>query len=245
MNNFTSPLTTPISAIIFDCDGTLSTLEGIDELANQNEVGAEVEALTTEAMGKTGINPLLYEKRLRLTNPHQEQVTLLGQDYFTLRVPYAQEVISILQRLNKTVYIISAGLYPAVAIFGELLGVPRQNIFAVKVSFDRDGHYDDYDHHSPLVNNDGKRAIVSQIKMIHKEIAYVGDGLNDLAAYDLATRFIGFGGAYYRENVKEKCEVYLEELSMAPILSLVLTEGEKEKLSQEERRILHSVSGCK
>src|SRR5690606_14572637 len=147
-----------------------------------------------------------YEQRLRLTNPHRDQVTHLGTDYFNNRVPYTKEMIEILQRLNKSVYIISAGLQPAVAIFGELLGVPREHIFAVKVQFDTEGHFIDFDHDSPLVTHDGKRSIVSQLKMIHKDIGYVGDGLNDIAVYDLATRFIGFGGAYFRKNMKEKCK---------------------------------------
>lgn len=47
-----------ISAIIFDCDSTLSSIEGIDELAETKNVQQEVSRLTELAMNKTGINPL-------------------------------------------------------------------------------------------------------------------------------------------------------------------------------------------
>jgi phosphoserine phosphatase len=45
--------TIPFDAVIFDCDGTLSAVEGIDELAEKNAVGREVKALTQIAMGQT------------------------------------------------------------------------------------------------------------------------------------------------------------------------------------------------
>ncbi|TAK75879.1 MAG: phosphoserine phosphatase, partial [Gammaproteobacteria bacterium] len=54
----------PIPAIVFDCDGTLSMIEGIDELAKHNGVSEAVQALTAEAMEKTGLHPDLYRQRL-------------------------------------------------------------------------------------------------------------------------------------------------------------------------------------
>src|SRR5437016_3271945 len=80
-------LQTPISAIIFDCDGTLSAIEGIDELAKNTGVSEAVQSLTAEAMGKSGLNPGLYQKRLDLTYPNREQVTALGYQYYAHKVP--------------------------------------------------------------------------------------------------------------------------------------------------------------
>lgn len=40
----------PVDAVISDCDGTLSTIEGIDELARMNDVYAEISQLTQAAM---------------------------------------------------------------------------------------------------------------------------------------------------------------------------------------------------
>src|SRR5438034_1098141 len=110
-------LQNPISEVLFDCDGTLSSIEGIDTLAAMNGVGKQVQSLTELAMGKTGINPVLYEERLDLVKPSLEQVIMVGKKYFENQAPHASEVIALLRKLNKSVYILSAGLQPAVDIF--------------------------------------------------------------------------------------------------------------------------------
>ena len=81
------PLLDPVDAIIFDCDGTLSFIEGIDELAKENGVGEPVMKITAEAMTHSGINPELYQRRLNLVLPTQQQVQTLGQAYFDRITP--------------------------------------------------------------------------------------------------------------------------------------------------------------
>lgn len=230
-------LQTPINAIIFDCDGTLSTIEGIDELANENHVGTSVQLLTSEAMGKTGINPDLYRERLQLVQPNKLQVDKLGETYYAHRVPDACEVIAIFQRLNKTIYIISAGLAPAVIQFGDFLKIPTSNIFAVDVSFDANDNYQDFDSQSPMTMRDGKRTIVSELKAANGRVAHIGDGLNDYIAHDLSTRFIGYGGVYYRKNIAADCEFYIKAKSLAAMLPLLLTQQEVITLTAQESEI--------
>jgi phosphoserine phosphatase len=234
MTSFTWQLEAPIPAVVFDCDGTLSTLEGIDELAKKNGVGDAVQALTAVAMGQTGINANLYEHRLNLVKPTQEQILAQGQEYFDNVVTDVDKVIAIFQRLKKSVYIISAGLYPAVMTFGELLGIPRANIFAVPVQFNDDGSYRDYERASPLVNRDGKRQVLQTLKTTHPQVAYVGDGMNDLAVYDMAERFVGYGGVFHYEKLASACKFYIKTRSMASLLPLVLTEAEVQLLTKAE-----------
>lgn len=230
-------LRTAIDAIVFDCDGTLSTIEGIDELANQNGVSTAVKTMTAEAMGKSGINLGLYKERLDLVRPRQKQVSELGKIYYEHLVPDTLEVIKILQSLNKSIYLISAGLYPAVIIFGELLGIPRDNIHAVNIQFDAEGNYINFDTQSPFAQRNGKRDAINQIKKQHPHLLFVGDGLNDLAALDLVTRFVGFGGAYFRQNIANLCQFYVSKLSMSPILPLALTKIEFAKLNADDKKI--------
>ncbi len=230
-------LITPIDAIIFDCDGTLSTIEGIDELAKNNAVYETVRSLTAEAMGKSGMTPELYSQRLDLVQPAKEHVIALGQQYFDHQTPDASRVIQLLLHLNKAVYIVSAGLYPAVEIFATRLKIPREHIFAVNIEFDSKGQYLNFDHQSPLVTSNGKRDIVTQLKAMYPNILYIGDGLNDYAVYDLVTRFIGYGGAYYRENIAALCQYYITLASMAPLLPLCLTQNEYQKLTSVEQSL--------
>jgi phosphoserine phosphatase len=237
-----SQLKTPLTAIIFDCDGTLSSIEGIDELAEKNGVGNLVRDLTAKAMGETGLNPELYRERLDIILPTQKQVFALAQHYLAHLTQDATQVIQILQRLGKEVYIVSAGLYPAVASFGEALTIPRQNVFAVNLQFDQHGEYLNFDETSPLIQNEGKRIIVSKLIKKHSQVAYVGDGLNDCAVIDLVTRFIGFGGHFYRENIAALCQYYLTQTTLASLLPLVLTAEEYTMLTTIEKKLYEAGS---
>ncbi|SRR5579885_1170395 len=237
MTSLNWQLTSPVSAIVFDCDGTLSSIEGIDFLAKNNGVGDSVKSLTSEAMGKSGLNPGLYQQRLDLVFPRREQVYALGHQYYAHRAPDVADVISLLRRLNKSLYLVSAGVNPAVKIFGEMLQIPAENVFAVDLRFDQQGNFLDFERSSPLVNNDGKRAIVQQLKSQHQEIIHIGDGLNDIVTLDIVTRFIGYGGVSYQKNIADLCNYYINTLSFAPLVPLVLTKEESSNLLPEEQAL--------
>jgi phosphoserine phosphatase len=237
MTSFHWQLQLPMNTIVFDCDGTLSTLEGIDELAKKNGVGDIVCAMTANAMGQTGLNSDLYTKRLDLVKPTAVQVLAQGKEYFAHVVPDVDQVIRIFQRLQKQIYIVSAGLYPAVSGFGELLGVPRENIFAVGIEFDESGEFKKYDTTSPLVYQDGKRIVLESIKKSHADTVYIGDGLNDYAVYHMVNRFVGYGGIFYHEKLAEKCQYYIKTPSMAALLPLSLTASEACLLHPVEREL--------
>lgn len=232
-------LKNPLDAILFDCDGTLSTIEGIDELAvfAGPEKAQAVQALTADAMGETGINPEVYQKRLELVAPARAQVEQLGRNYLSHCTPDSAAVISLFQQLGKSVYILSAGLFEAVSWFAHQLHIPAQHVFAVGIQFDEQGAYLDFDKTSPLIHNQGKRVIVEQLKKQHSRLLYLGDGLNDLAVRDLVTRFVGYGGSYYRQNIADQCDFYIKAPSLLPLLPLVLTAGEYDGLSVAERKL--------
>jgi phosphoserine phosphatase len=230
-------LTNPLDAIVFDCDGTLSFLEGIDELAERNGVGEEVSQLTQKAMNETGLNPELYEKRMQKVRPSRQQLIELGQNYYLNRSPHCVEVLSILKKLGKELYVVSGGLNPAVKLFCGLLGIPEKNIFAVDTHFDEEGHYAGYDRKALLIQKDGKRKIMEQLLNAHSRILLMGDGMNDREAAELVERFVGYGGAFYRENVKKLCDFYLTCTSFAPLLPLALTSIERDRLLEADRAL--------
>lgn len=223
----------PLDAIIFDCDGTLSAIEGIDLLAEHNGVGRQVKELTARAMGETGLTPELYRQRLELVRPTMEQVQTLGIEYILNMTPDTEEVVRILQKSGKQVFIVSAGLYPAVLQLGEKLNIPNGNIFAVDISYDNDGNYRNFDQVSLLTTNNGKREIVYELKKQYSHIGFVGDGLNDISVMDLVTRFVGYGGNCYRKHIEEKCDYYVKEASMASVLPFLLTEDESKNYPDE------------
>jgi len=227
----------PIDAILFDCDGTLSSIEGIDELAAANGVGEIVKKLTDSAMNKSGMNIELYQERLNLVRPTQSQIDALSEQYLQNLVPDADATIQLLTRLQKAIYLVSAGLYPTILQLGNSLRIPQENIYAVNIMFDDQGNYAGFDESTPLVQKNGKREIALQLKKMHPQIVHIGDGINDLEVSDVVTRFIGYGGVFYRENIAAQCQFYIKARSLASILPLILTQAEVDTLSPNEIKL--------
>jgi phosphoserine phosphatase len=224
--------TEPINAVCFDCDSTLSSLEGIDFLARENNVENDAAKLTEQAMSSSGLSPSLYQDRLDLVKPTLSQLKHLATQYRETQTRDLDITLAILQQLNKTVFIISAGNNPAVMIFGQQLGIPENNIYAVDLYFDEQGQYRDHDRTSPLICNGGKINCIHTIQQQHPRVAHIGDGLNDLDTQGHATRFIGFGGQAHRKNIAGKAEYYIQHQSMLAILPLLLTEAEAQSLPE-------------
>ena len=229
----TSPswqLTVPVSALVFDCDGTLSSIKGLDLLAKNNGVSDAIQSLLATGLSHDN----LYQQQLDLVFPRREQVYALGHQYFNHRVPDISDVINLFQRLNKSIYLMSSCVNPAVKMFGEMLQIPCENIFAVDLRFDQQGNFLDYEHSSPMINRHGKREVVQQIKNKHSNIIHIGDGNNEIMTLDLVTRFIGYGGTTYQKTIAELCHFYITTTSFAPLLPLALTHEELLHLSPEE-----------
>ena len=230
----------PVSnIIIFDCDSTLSTIEGIDELARMTGHEYDVALLTKRAM--EGDVPLesVYGHRLVTVNPTQSQVRAIAKRYQETVIPGAQEVINALQTLGSEVFIVSGGLIEPVRDFGVWLGVPRENIFAVNMEYDTlagewwrywelpggDNPRANYlaVEPNPLTGTQGKNQIISRIKTMHPgRVLMIGDGLSDLEAAEDVDLFVGFGGAVFRQRIAEESPIYIHTQSLAPLLPLSL-----------------------
>lgn len=102
--------------LVFDFDSTLSSLEGIDELARDAgpEVFAEVEALTRRAM--EGEIPLedVFRRRLELIRPTRGQLEALAGHYLRTLELDAAAVVALLRAAGWTPAVVSGGLEPAV-----------------------------------------------------------------------------------------------------------------------------------
>lgn len=223
----------PIDAVIFDCDGTLSSVEGIIELAKQNGVLQAVSELTELAMATVGVNESLYRQRLALVQPTHDQITDLATIYWRNLTPDVAEVITILQNLGKKVVVVSAGITQSVVLFAKKLNIQPQDVYAVAVDFDADGRYKDFDTQSPLVRQRGKAEIALALKQQYPRIAHIGDGMNDADAAQEVDLFIGYGGVYFRQSIADLSDAYVTSKSMAAVLPLILTAEEAASLPAE------------
>lgn len=221
----------PLNAIVFDCDGTLSAVEGISYLAEQNEQGHAVRELTEQAMSEGGLNPSLFEHRLALTRPTQNQCLALSEVYYQMRTKHIAEFIAAWQALGKQVFVLSAGYQIAVQAFAARIHVPKSHVFSVELLFDKQGNYMDFDRASPFLYHQGKGEWLKQYQQEIGPFAYVGDGANDLIAQQYAERFVGFGAHFPRNMIAKACDIYLRENDANALWSYVLTADEQNKMT--------------
>jgi phosphoserine phosphatase len=234
--------------VILDCDSTLSTVEGIDELARLAEIqnGGEgqqlalsIASLTKRAM--EGDIPLeaVYGQRLVTVNPTQAQVRHLAKIYRETVIHDARAVIAALQAMDTQVFVVSGGLIEPVRDFGIWLGVPPGHIFAVDMEYDQlAGQWWRYWEQvggqnpranylavstSPLIGTLGKNRILARIRAEYPGRALlVGDGLSDLEAGSEVDLFVGFGGATFRQRIAQEADIYIRAPALSPVLPLAL-----------------------
>jgi phosphoserine phosphatase len=206
--------------VIFDCDSTLSAIEGIEELAGGHK--AEIARLTDLAM--QGAIPLedVYGRRLDLIRPSRAEVDRVAALYVARLVPGAQAVVRGLIAEGIEVYILSGGLAPAVQVIGRHLGIPESNIVAVEVRFDGHGRYAGFDVESPLARSGGKRRWIESRADLLRPILLVGDGATDLEARPAVDRFAAFVGVVRREPVVTGADYLLEGPTLDPVLDLAV-----------------------
>lgn len=226
---------TSFDLIFFDCDSTLSTIEGIDELARLKGKEQRVGLLTQKAMdGELDLQEV-YGKRLRAIRPTRGQLKAIEEMYYETIVPDVQAVLDALRFLDKQVFIISGGLAEPVRGFGKRLGVSVDHIRAVELEYNelagdwwryyepQTQHrqtYLDYDE-GPLTISSGKPKIINELANgKHGRRLMVGDGSSDLATRGVVDLFVGFGGVVAREKVMKESDVFIHTESLSPILPL-------------------------
>ena len=206
--------------MIFDCDSTLSTIEGIDELAAGHR---EAIAPLTEAAMRGDV-PLeaVYGQRLAIIRPTRAALDAVGALYVDRLVPGASETVRALQDAGVEVRIVSGGLRPAVLHVSRALGVKESHVFAVDVFFDAAGRYDGYDESSPLARKGGKRTLIETWRDLARPAMIVGDGATDLEARPAVDCFVAFAGIVERPAVVVAADVVVRDVSLLPVLRLVL-----------------------
>jgi phosphoserine phosphatase len=225
------------AAVYFDCDSTLSAIEGVDELLAfaPPSLRADVLDLTTRAMEGTLPLAQVYETRLRLLSPRREQLDRIGELYVARIVPDAAALVEALQFLGKEVGIVSGGLLVPVQRVAQHLGIPLANVHAVPLVFDARGDYIDFDRSSPLWRNRGKIEVLQRLPAAQRPVAFVGDGATDLETQGTADLFIGYGGVAARPVVRDRAQVFVGTPSLAPVLLHVATPQEVQQLARHPR----------
>ena len=236
--------------IFFDCDSTLTAIEGIDELARLKGQYESIADLTRRAMeGEIKLEEV-FATRLDRLRPTRAELHRIAQAYREALIPEAKETIAALRFSGCEVYIVSGGLLPAVQEFARSLGLPRRNVRAVPIQFDQlSGQWWRYDldryggnpderylslPSTPLIETQGRRQIIAELSGAEQRTMLVGDGVTDLEARDAVKLFVGFGGAVKRDRVAAEAEVFISANSLSPIVPLALSPEDAERLRHSE-----------
>lgn len=207
------------STVIFDCDSTLSAIEGVDEVAGPHK--AESERLTELAM--QGHIPLeeVYGRRLELIRPTRAALDRLGALYVERLLPGAREAVQELQRHGIVVQLLSGGFAQAVEAVGHTLGVTTDRVAAVRLDFAADGSYRDFDRTSPMTRSGGKREWISaHDATLPRRRIMVGDGVTDLETRPVVDCFAAFTGVTQRDAVVAKADVVITHLDQVITLAV-------------------------
>jgi phosphoserine phosphatase len=207
--------------VVFDCDSTLSAIEGIEELSHGHR--AEVSRLTSLAM--SGAVPLedVYGRRLDLIRPTRLEVDRIGRLYIERAVPGALETVRSLLAAGVRVQVLSGGLTPPVAVLATHLGIVPEHVAAVDIFFDSSGAFAGFDHDSLLVRAGGKRRWLEERGTgLPRPILLVGDGATDLEARPAVDAFAAFTGVVDRPEVSRRADHVIPGPSLAAIVPLVL-----------------------
>ena len=201
----------PMKLLAFDCDSTLSAIEGIDELGRSRgpEVFAAVEAMTHDAMNGRLAVEAVFGRRLEIIQPTRAHAEAVGRRYVEAVEPTARSTITALRARGWTPIIISGGFRPLIAPLAAYLEIGR--IEAVDLYFNADGSYRGYDTGYPTTRSGGKPEIVAAIKreLQPQQFVMVGDGVSDLETKPVVDRFVGFGRYTARERVKAEAHDFV------------------------------------
>lgn len=217
------PLKPRQNIIFFDCDSTLSSIEGIDELARARgkSVYTKVVELTDAAMN--GAIPLdeVFPRRMKIIRPDQKTCDQVAAKYIETMMPGAVGLIRWLKKNNWLPVIVSGGFAPLIQPLADHLGI--EYVEAVPLFLDKKGRYAGYGTDYPTTRNLGKNEIIREWKnaLLPAKTAMMGDGISDLETKPDVDWFIGFGGVVARPLVKAGSRYWVEKLSDRKIIQLL------------------------
>lgn len=198
--------------VCFDVDSTIITEEGIDELAQFCGKGAEVAALTKEAMGGSMTFQEALKRRLDIIKPSQRQIREFLKTHPSTVSAGVRELIEQLRQNSAEIYLVSGGFDCLIEPVADALEVPLCNLFANKLYFHFNGSYAGFDTSQVTSKSGGKGEAINIIKgrfNNNKVVAMIGDGMTDLEASPPADFFIGYGGNAVREEVQKRATYYV------------------------------------
>lgn len=207
--------------LIFDCDSTLSTIEGIDELARRRgpETFEAVAAATNEAMDGLIAVEAVFGRRLEIIQPTAADAAAIGRLYIETVEPTARATVRAMRERGWTPMILSGGFRPLIRPLADYLGIDR--VEAVDLFFEAaTGAYRGYDERYPTTRSGGKPEVIAALRreLAPAVVAMVGDGVSDLETKPVVDVFVGYGGVVSRDKVRAGATHFIQRLADLPAI---------------------------
>jgi phosphoserine phosphatase len=210
--------------LFVDCDSTLSSIEGIDELARLSNpaIFAEVVALTNAAMNGEVPLDAVFSRRMEIIRPDREIADKVSQCYLDNIVPGVAEMISEAKLAGWIPVILSGGFAPLIEPLARHLRI--RYVEAVPLHFNESGHYSGYGADYPTTRNLGKNEIIREWRnaMLPERVVMIGDGISDLETKPDVDVMVGFGGVVRREKVISGADIWVTDFRNSVEMSGVL-----------------------
>ncbi|MGA0133858.1 MAG: HAD-IB family phosphatase [Opitutales bacterium] len=204
--------------LLLDCDSTLSSIEGVDELGRLRgpEAFKAVEDMTNAAMDGGTPMEAVFAKRLDLIKPTKVELESLGARYVATVEPTARTALDAVRVAGWKIAIVSGGFTQAILPLAAFLGIDR--VEAVTLRFGPDGAYAGFDETCPTCRSRGKNAVARRLRQEYgaTTVVMVGDGASDLEVKGDADRVIGFGRYAVRPKVKAGADAFITSLDQLP-----------------------------
>lgn len=200
--------------LLLDCDSTLSSIEGIDELGRLRGQATfkAVEDMTNAAMNGGTPMEAIFAKRLDIIQPTAAELAAIGAQYIATVEPTALASLAKLRAAGWKIAIVSGGFTQAIRPLADFLGIDR--VEAVTLKFNADGSYAGFDETCPTCKTKGKNVVARRLRAEHQatHVVMVGDGASDLEVKGDADLVIGFGRYVQRPKVVAGADKFVRSL---------------------------------
>jgi len=201
--------------LLLDCDSTLSSIEGIDELGRLrgHETFKAVEDMTNAAMNGGTPMEAIFAKRLDIIKPTAAELAAIGAKYIATVEPTAVASLAQLRAAGWRIAIVSGGFTQAIRPLADFLGIDR--VEAVTLKFHADGTYAGFDDSCPTCKTKGKNVVARRLRAEYPagHVVMVGDGASDLEVKGDADLVVGFGRYVQRPKVVAGADKFVHSLA--------------------------------
>ena len=190
------------ASVVLDVDSTVSSIEGIDWLAERRDeiVARTVATLTIDAMEARVPLDEVYGRRLEIIRPTRAEITALSHVYIETALPGVRDAVRSWREAGVRVVLVSGGLRDAILPLAAWLGIVESDVFAVDVAYDGAGIAEGVRDDALLSRRGGKPLVVGSLDL-PRPILAVGDGATDAELASVVDCFLAFTGVARRERV--------------------------------------------